>query len=58
MYVETLNKKDLEDISAKQAEQILNKNNIRIDSRPGHGNMGLKKKDIKPCVKEKKFIKV
>ena len=58
MYVETLNKKDLEDIPTKQAEQILNKNNIRIDSRPGHGNMGLKKKEIKPCVKEKKFIKV
>ena len=54
----TLNKKDLEDISIKQAKQILNKNSITINSLPGHGNMGLKKKEIKPCVKEKTFIKV
>ena len=54
----TLNKKDLEDISTKQAEQILNKSSITINSLPGHGNMGLKKKEIKPCVKEKTFIKV
>ena len=54
----TLNKKFLEDISIKQAKQILNKNNIIIDSLPGYGNMGLKKKEIKPCVKEKTFIKV
>ena len=53
----TLNKKYLEDISIKQAKQILNKNNI-IDSLPGYGNMGLKKKEIKPFVKEKTFIKV
>ena len=54
----TLNKKDLQDISIKQAKQILNKNSITINSLPGHGNMGLEKKEIKPCVKEKKFIKV
>ena len=54
----TLNKKYLEDISIKQAKQILNKSNITIDSLPGYGNMGLKKKEIKPCVKEKTFIKV
>ena len=54
----TLNKKDLEDISTKQAKQILNKNSITINSLPGHGNLGLKKKEIKPCVKEKTFIKV
>ena len=54
----TLNKKDLEDISIKQANQILNKNNITIDSLPGYGNMGLKKKEIKPCVKEITFIDV
>ena len=40
----TLNKKDLENISTKQAKQILNKNNITINSRPGHANIGLKKK--------------
>ena len=54
----TLNKKDLEDISRKQANQILNKNNITIDSLPGYGNMGLKKKEMKPCVKEKTFVDV
>ena len=40
----TLNTKDLEDISIKQAKQILNKNNITMDSLPGYENMGLKKK--------------
>ena len=54
----TLNKKEKEAISIKQANQILNKNYITIDSLPGHGNMGLKKKEIKLCVKEKTFIKV
>ena len=45
----TLNTNDLEDISIKQANQILNKNYITIDSLTGYGNMGLKKKEIKPC---------
>ena len=54
----TLNKKDIYDISTKQANQILNKNNITIDSLPGYGNMRLKKKEIKPYVKEKTFIDV
>ena len=49
----TLNKKDLEDISIKQANQILNKNSITIDSLLGYGNMGLKKKEIKSHIKEK-----
>ena len=54
----TLNKNDLEDISIKQANQILNKNNITIKSLLGYENVGLKKKEIKPFVKEKTFIKV
>ena len=33
----TLNKKDLEGIKTKEAKQILNKNNIAIDSLPGYG---------------------
>ena len=49
----TLNKIDIEDISTKQPNQILNKNNITIESLSGYGNMGLKKKEIKPCVNEK-----
>ena len=32
----TLNKKDLEGIKTKEAKQILNKNNIAIDSLPGY----------------------
>ena len=40
----TLNKKDLKDITIKEAKQILNKNSITINSLPGHGNIGLKKK--------------
>ena len=54
----TLNKKCLEDISIKQANQILNKNNIAIDSLPGYGNMRLKKKEIKSHIKEKTCIDV
>ena len=53
-----LNKEGLEDISSKQANQILNKSNITVKSLPGYGNAELKKKDIKPCIKEKPFIKV
>ena len=49
----TLNKKDLEDIKIKEAIQILNKNNITIDSLPGYGNMNLQKNEIKPYVMEK-----
>ena len=52
----TINKKDLEDISMKQEKQILSQNNIRIDALPGHGNTGLKKKEIKPYAKEKSCI--
>ena len=53
-----LNKKVLEDISTKQPNQILNKSKITLKSLPGHGNAELKKKDIKPSIKEKPFIKV
>ena len=49
----TLNKIDIEVISTKQPNQILNKNNITMESLSGYGNMGLKKKEIKPCVNEK-----
>ena len=54
----TLNKKDLKDISVKQENQILIKNYITINSLPGHGNIGLKKKNFKPYVKEKIFLDV
>ena len=53
-----LNKKYLEDISIKKANQIVNKYNIAIDSLPGYGNMRLKKKEIKSHIKEKTCIDV
>ena len=37
---------------------MLNKSNITVKSLPGYGNADLKKKEIKPYVKEKPFIKV
>ena len=40
-----LSKKEIEDISTKQANQILNKNNITVKSLPGYGNMSLKQKE-------------
>ena len=53
---EKLDKKEIEDISIIQANQILNKN-ITVKLLPGYGNAGLRKK-IKPFVKAKTFIKV
>ena len=55
---EKIDKKEIEDISIKHAIQILNKNNIIVKSLPGYGNTDLKKKEIRPFVKEKPFIKV
>ena len=51
-------KEGIEDISTKQANQILNKSDITVKSLPGYGNAELKKKEIKPYVKEKPFVKV
>ena len=53
-----LNKKVLEDISSKHANQILNKSKTIIKSLPGYGNAELKNKYIKPSVMEKAFIKL
>ena len=35
-----------EDISEKEANQILKQNKIIVKSLPGYGNMGLKRKEI------------
>ena len=56
--IEKLNKKEIEDISIKQVNQILNRSNIIVKSLPGYGDARLRKKEIKPYVKEKPFIKV
>ena len=37
---------------------MLNKSKIMVKSLPGYGNAELKKKEIKPSVKVKPFIKV
>ena len=48
----------IEDISIKQANQILNKSNITAKSLPGHGNLGLRIKGIKAFAKENRFVKI
>ena len=55
---EKLDKKEIEDISIKQANQILNKDNITVKSFPEYVNAELRKKEIKPFVKEKTFINI
>ena len=55
---EKSNQIQIEDISTKQANQILNKNNIIVKSLPGYGNAEWRKKEIQAHVKEKSFIKV
>ena len=48
-----LKNKVVDEISVKRAYTILRENNININSLPGYGNMGLRKKDIKPYVENK-----
>ena len=56
---ENINKKEIEDISTKQANLILNKSNITVKSLPGYRNAWLKRKEMKPYVdKEKPLIKI
>ena len=54
---EKLNKNGLEDISTKKANLILNKSNIAVKSLPGYGNAELKKKEIKPYIKENHLLR-
>ena len=49
--------KTIDDISFNRANTILRQHNIIIKPLPGHGNMGLKKKDIKPYVENKSSTK-
>ena len=48
-----LKNKTVDDISFNRAKTILKEHNITIKSLPGHGNMRLRKKDIKPYVENK-----
>ena len=52
-----LKNKVVDEISVKRAYTILRENNINIKSLPGYGNMGLRKKDIKPYVENKNDVK-
>ena len=53
MLKNKLKNKTVDDISFNRAKTILKEHNITIKSLPGHGNMGLRKKDIKPYVENK-----
>ena len=48
-----LKNKVVDEISVKKAYTILRENNVTVKSLPGYGNMGLRKKDIKPYVENK-----
>ena len=48
-----LKNKIVEDISFNRAVTVLREHKISIKSLPGYGNMGLRKKDIKPYVENK-----
>ena len=47
-----LNNEFVKDISINKIMSILKEKDILIKSLPGYGNIGLKKKDIKPYVSE------
>ena len=44
----------IDDISINKSRSILKEKNINIKSLPGYGNLGLKKRDIKPYVENDK----
>ena len=45
---------DISDISNNKFQSILKEKDISIKSLPGYGNLGLKKKDLKPYVENEK----
>ena len=51
-----LKNKIVEDISFNKAITVLREHKISIKSLPGYGNMGLRKKDIKPHVENKMML--
>ena len=53
-----LKNKVVEDISHNRALTILREYKISIKTLPGHGNMGLRKKDIKTCVENRSSEKL
>ena len=57
-FIDKINKISVEDISNKEAKQILRQNKILVKSLPGYGNIGLKKKQIVTCANTECFIKI
>ena len=53
-----INKMRIEDISKKEANQILKSNKILVKSLPGYGNIGLKRKEILACDNKECSIKI
>ena len=53
-----INKMRIEDISKKEANQILRSNKILVKSLPGYGNIGLKRKETMACDNKECFIKI
>ena len=53
-----INKMRIEDISKKEANQILRSNKILVKSLPGHGKIGLKRKEIVACDNKECSIKI
>ena len=51
-------KMGLQDITKKEANQILNADKIKIKTLPGYGNLGLKRKEILACTNNKPSVKV
>ena len=50
--INKLSKEPIKDISLNRAHNLLKEEDISIKSLPGYGNMGLRKKDIKPYSSE------
>ena len=53
-----INKHDIKDISTKETNEILSEHKIKTKSLPGHGNAGLKKKEILEYASNELSIKV
>ena len=49
-----LKNKRIKDITINKAHGILKEKDVIIKSLPGYGNLGLRKKDIKPYVENNK----
>ena len=50
--IKKISKEPIKDISMNRALNILKEHDISIKSLPGYGNIGMKRKDIKPYTYE------